>query len=270
MKYNCNLCNKEFTRKANLDRHLDTTKCKSLNLTNNPTNTQPLYTPMYIYSPVPVYVENIKQNEFYRQLENTNKELEEKNKKLEEEIKKLGKKLKKTETQTKMVNINDNNTIINMVPYGQEDTSKDLDLILSIIWGESMNAIPELIKRIHFNKNHPEWHNIYVPCKKNTDLMVYTGKWETKTINEMVKKIYEDKKKFIIDNKDLFYNDLTPPEQGLYDNWVNKSMALETNISNEAQKYVNGIHRAIKNTLFDNKQLTLDTKKKVSQQNKNY
>ena len=155
-----------------------------------------------------------------------------------------------------------------MVPYGKENTSKCLDLLLSISCSKGMNAIPELIKWIHFNKNHPEWNNIYIPYKKNTDLMIYTDKWETKTINEMVNKIYEDKKKCIIDNKDLFYDYLIPEEQVLYNEWIEKTMALEINISNDAQKYVNEICRTIKNTLFDNKQLTLDTKKKVKQQNK--
>jgi hypothetical protein len=234
-KIQCPNCPKTFVKSNGLHKHLNG-KCKGVGIID-------------------------------KQLDEINKqiiELQEKNKKLENELKKVN----KVKKQTKITIIK-NNPIIIMVPYGKEDTYKCLDLLLSIACSKGMNAIPELIKWMHFNKNYPEWNNIYIPYKKNTDLMIYTDKWETKTINEMVNKIYADKKKCIIDNKDLFYDYLIPEEQVLYNEWIDKTMALETNISNDAQKYVNEICRTIKNTLFDNKQLTLDTRKKVNQQNKN-
>jgi hypothetical protein len=260
-KLQCPNCLKLFSRSDSLQRHLK--QCKE-------------------------------ENKFDKQLEDKNKELEEKNKKLEEleektkiieseknkkleELEEKNKKLEEELKNTKTITITNNtvnNTInnttnINMVPYGKEDISGYIELLLIISCRRGLNAIPELIKWTHFNNKHPEMQNLYVPSEKNTTMKVYTGQWETRNIDDMAKELYEDKKNCILENRELILNNLAPQEQSTHNKWVTSSMAMEADIDADAQKVVDSIHKRIKNILVDNREIPRATRNKIKTLEKN-
>ena len=139
----CEYCLKTFSRNSNLTKHLKTCKKKK--------NAEMLA---------------VTQNE--------------KIIKMEKEIEEL--KNYKIQTQNNITNTNSHNitnNTININNYGDENLkhlrSKDFANLLDGIYG----AVPKLIKKIHFDPNHPENQNIKLPNKKLPYLKVMKdNKWE--------------------------------------------------------------------------------------------
>ena len=62
------------------------------------------------------------------------------------------------------------------------------------IIGRKVNCIPEMIRRIHCNNEHPENMNIYIPNIKNSYIMIYeSGDWKLKNRNKVIEDLIEDK-----------------------------------------------------------------------------
>jgi hypothetical protein len=145
-QFRCKLCNKSFTRKNNMKRHIEKKMCIILQngnidgFGNNPqiincnainnnitTNTQ----------------NNITNN-----------------------------------TQNNITNNTQNNIHINC--YGKEDLSYITKDVLQDIMNQPLTGIPKLIEMIHLNPNHPENNNIKLVNKNLPFLNYYNGEfWKT-------------------------------------------------------------------------------------------
>ena len=69
-------------------------------------------------------------------------------------------------------------------------TSEDYKKIV----GRKANCIPEMIRRIHCDTEHPENMNIYIPNIKNGYIMVYEcGDWKLKNRNRVLEDLIEEK-----------------------------------------------------------------------------
>lgn len=109
---------------------------------------------------------------------------------MQKEIDKLKKQLENSNNTTNN-NITNNNynttnnnnstnmTVININNFGEENTKYiTKDYILALL-EKPFQAIPELIKYTHFNKDHPENHNIKITNKKEPFVKVLkNNKWE--------------------------------------------------------------------------------------------
>lgn len=90
-------------------------------------------------------------------------------------------------------NIN-NNLVVNA--YGQENTAYISDHEMIKYCKTPRNMIPEYFKKVHFDKNHPENHNIRIPNRKekNIEVMKEDGTWKTdkqsKVLPDMVDNSY--------------------------------------------------------------------------------
>ena len=74
------------------------------------------------------------------------------------------------------------NTVnIQITPFGKESWDHlDQETVLKIMKGVN-ECIPELLRRIHFDDNHPENRNIKIPNKKLSTIETFNGStWETK------------------------------------------------------------------------------------------
>lgn len=79
---------------------------------------------------------------------------------------------------------------INLRPFGDENWSYITDDIVLPIMKQVNSCIPEMIKMIHFNADHPENHNIRMPNKKLNQIKVFDGEqWATTDKNEAIDNI---------------------------------------------------------------------------------
>ena len=161
----CQFCEKTFTRKTGLTKHLKCCKQKK-----------------------------IFEEEKHEKMTEKDNEIKE----LKNIVEKL---LVENKGNTNITNntTNNNNTtnhmtnnIININNYGDEDTKYiTSDYILELLKKKPAKAIPELIKYTHFNKEHPENQNIKITNKKEPYIKVRKNdKWELQdkdeTINDLI------------------------------------------------------------------------------------
>ena len=158
--YNCEYCDKSFTRKDNLKKH-QKNRCS-------------------------------KMNNLEKQIEDLKSQFEEKILKYEEERSYLYKHIDKLLEKVGDTNITQN-VVINC--YGKEDLSyidNEFKLaLLKIPYG----MIPKMIEEVHFNGKYPQNNNIYVPNKKEPYVKIFReDKWVYKdrksTINELIEMNY--------------------------------------------------------------------------------
>merc|ERR1712196_329054 len=95
------------------------------------------------------------------------------------------------------MNIHNN---IKILAYNKTDLShlKDKDFMGFI--KHANFCVPHMIKKLHFDPNKPENHNIYISNIKNNYVMVYDGdKWNIKNRNDIIDDMIEDKTNILED-----------------------------------------------------------------------
>lgn len=124
-------------------------------------------------------------------------------KELERELEIANEKLKTAISTTNINNGNINNGNINIdnsvhyhiSSYGREDVSYIKDSYCKKLLRSPMIAVPEIMKKIHFNPEHPENHNVKYTNKKSPFIQVHRdGKWEEAykkdILNDMIDRSY--------------------------------------------------------------------------------
>ncbi len=74
-----------------------------------------------------------------------------------------------------------NNIQLNLTinPHGAENWDYLKDEVLNLMKGVN-TCIPEMVKKLHFNREHPENHNLKLPNKRFPDMKTFNGdKWNT-------------------------------------------------------------------------------------------
>ena len=175
----CQFCNKTFTRKSGLKKHLNICLLKKND-------------------------DNLKDKKIDELI---------KNQKENENLKEIVEKLLLTNNTTNnttnnnnynTTNTNSNNTInntININNYGSENTKYiTKDFILNLL-EKPYSAIPELIKYTHFNDEHPENHNIKITNKKDPFVKVLKNdKWELASRKDTISDLIDQKHLVLNDN----------------------------------------------------------------------
>ena len=180
----CNYCGKVFTRGSSLTRHIDS-RCKVKKENDN--KMEEIMT---------ILIE----------LKESNKELKENDKKKSDEMKLLREEVAKyksiikntNNTQNNIGTLNNigtqNNITFKINAYGAEDMSKITVNDYKRIFGRGMNSTPALVEKMHFDKNMPENHNVYISNLRDEYVLMYDGKiWRLKNRDDALQQLYEDK-----------------------------------------------------------------------------
>jgi len=260
MTHVCDFCDKEFKSKQNLNYHIAHGACRTLShyckyCGNGFTAKSNLCS--HIKTSCKVKKQNDEEmSKIYKRL----LELEEKSKKiyvLEEENKKLKKavmSLKKPDIITKNVTNNINNGVvaqINLIGYGKEDLSKidKKDILRAIQHG--FDSTIKLTETLHFNPQYPEYHNIYITNMKDKYAMMYDGKeWNLIMKDDLINRIYDDKKNYIEENIDDFVDSLSVSRKRALERWL----AFDDNDDRIAK-----VKTEIKLLLYNKRNLVIDS-----------
>ena len=172
----CEFCEKTFTRKTGLTKHLKCCKQKKIFEDEK----------------------DIKIEVLEKEKEIMTKEYEELKDKIEDLLIELSKKEATTTNNNSTTNMsNSHNTIhntININNYGNENTDYLKGDYLNNLLQGAFTAIPKLIENIHFNPKHPENHNIKITNKKEPYIKVRKNdKWELQDKRETLETLVDDK-----------------------------------------------------------------------------
>ena len=167
-EYKCKFCEKILTYKQSYYRHLKTCKEKQQE-------------------------EEVKDS-MIELVKILNKKLDEKDKEFKMELDKRDKQIdeliKKAGISNSTINVQNN---IKLLSYSDTDRSHLTDKDILKCLKHSNFCIPYLIKKVHFDVNKPENHNVYISNLKNKYVMMYDGnKWECKDREEQISNLMDD------------------------------------------------------------------------------
>ena len=178
MSYVCPRCAHHFSQKSNFMAHIHKKKlCKLVDLDIEPVMYKDVITRIP-GSELDLLRKYIRQQNEIQELQN---KLRKKDKELE--------KIKEPIYYTSKI-----------CPYNEYDIShlKDIDFKASL--NRMIMCIPELVKRSHFNKYYPEYHNIYITNLRNNCITAYDGKqWNVYNKYRLLDEIIRIKELSIID-----------------------------------------------------------------------
>ena len=220
----CKYCDKTFSRKNNLTRHYKTCKEKEKDDIFKK-DMMELVTRL-----------NNQLDEHKEQLKTKDMQIEKKDKQIDELIKKAG------ITQ----NIQQN---IKILAYKNTDISHLTDQDYIYCLNRSNMCIPQLIKKIHFNPQRPENHNVYISNIKNKYIMIYDGiKWNLNNQDETIEDLI-DANEFVLEQKleEWIENGKDYPEiMNKFNRYLEKK---------EKDDILNKIKEEIKLVLFNNRKI---------------
>jgi hypothetical protein len=194
MKVKCDNCNKKFTTKASMQRHVKKS-CKNKGY----------------------YITLADKQQIYEQLLKLQKE--------NEVLKNKVNKMEKTPKITNNINNgNINNGTVNnftLYAHGKEDLDRidSNDILMGIKNG--FNSTTKLIELINFNPKYPEYHNVYISNVKSKYAMKYDGtEWTLVRKNDLIDDVYEQKRDYIYINMDNYSKSLSKIQRESIDRWM--------------------------------------------------
>ena len=212
----CNFCNKIFSRKDSLNRHLKLNRCKSKNI----------FTEQKVqYEKELAKIKNMYESELISIKKELLKVMNEKCKKHPKTLHKINKQLNTTNNQTNNNCIVNNNTI-NIIPLGKEKLTETLSTSeQKMILNKKYQSLNYLIEYVHFNDKYPQFQNIIITNLKDNIAYKYDeklNKFAATTKDDLLEIILENR---IIDIED-FYNfnldKLNENTKKVLNNFINK------------------------------------------------
>jgi hypothetical protein len=150
--------------------------------------------------------------------------------------------------------INNNNIIL--VGYGKEDIMKlDKDEIIKILKNGFYSTL-KLTEALHFNPKYPEYQSVYISNIKDKYAMMYDGNNWTLTMKEdLINKIYNDKKTYIEENLEDFADSLTESRK--------KALARWLEINDDDDNKIKEIKNEIKLLLYNKREIPMKSQKLI-------
>lgn len=223
----CNYCGREFSRKDNLHRHI-TGYCK-VKKTNDATMEE-----------IMTMLIKLKESD-----EKKTKEIE----KLKGEITKYQTIINNTQN-----NINkQNNITFNIKAYGTEDTSRITVQEYKKILCRGMNSVPVFIEKLHFNKNVPENHNVYISNLRDEYVLMYDGKiWRLKDRVDALQQLYEDGSGILETKFEELLDLLDEPTIKMFKRFLK--------IKDDDDEKIRSIKKELKKVLYENRKMVMKTR----------
>ena len=211
----CDKCGQTFTRKEKLKYHIDNNSCKIKSFkcyycdaTFAASSNMHRHMRTSCKNKIAIDREKSEIYERLLKLESANSELEKSNAELKNQNTQMERDnvILKSQNNEKYVSMN--NTYL--FGYGKEDMSRIDKNDLNEAFESGINSTLTLIELIHFNPKYPEFHNVYISSMKNKYAMMYDGHdWILVMKDDLIDKIYDNKRDYIEENLGAFVNSLS-------------------------------------------------------------
>lgn len=256
----CSFCDKEFSTKYTLERHLNG-RCKIKNQQNK--QKEDVYKIMIDsinelkatsekqINELKIMNENQK-NDYTKQINELKKEISKSNKDTKSNIVNNINTLNNTTNNNQQINININ-------AYKNTDMSfLSIEDIKSIL-NKGVKAVENLVEVVHFDKNRPENHNIYISNIKDNYVLLYDGQeWKRHDRSDIIYNLCDDNASFLGAqyeklNNEKQLSDLIVKKFGCYYNKMNDDDMIAD------------IETQVKLLLYNNRKMVEETKKIVEE-----
>ena len=165
VEYKCDKCNKLWKHKSDFTKHIN--------------RKTPCVKELYKINKYDLLIKKIEELEnTVKSIGNTKNNTITKIEELENTVKSIGN--TKNNTITNINNINNTNNTLTFIfaphAFGKEDLSFIDNISSKKILNKGFKSIQEFVKIIHFNKNKPEYHNVYMPnWRDKSKILVFDG-----------------------------------------------------------------------------------------------
>ena len=171
------------------------------------------------------------------------------------DLEKENNQLKTNSKQTINNTINNTTNNIKLVSFGDED----LDIIPKDIIKQALDyglkSIPVFTKYLHFNKNSPENHNIYINNIRNKFIMVYKkDNWNLTNQDDILGKLIDFKTDFLAGKFEEYKEDLPNSTLRKFDLFLDQQYEDDV---------INDVKDELKLILYNNRKLPLKTKQEL-------
>jgi hypothetical protein len=147
------------------------------------------------------------------------------------------------------------NNHINLVAFGREDMSKINTKEILKVLRKGYDSTIRLTETVHFNPKYPEYHNLYITNMKDKYAMMYDGKsWNLTIKEDLINRLYDDKKDYIEENVEDFVRFLTKSQKKALDRWAN---------TEEEDKRIKRLKERIKLLLYNSRDVPINTQKHI-------
>jgi hypothetical protein len=204
------------------------------------------------------------------------KQLEEENIKLKEELNKSKTPITNnniTNNNTNNVNNNNitngNNTVnsnnktvnINLVAYGKEDLSVLTKSDLANIMDRGYNCVTELLSRLNFNPDRPQYHNVFKSNLRDNYLRVFDGNdWNVVDQNELIDDLISNRTDDLNDiSKELRKTVKSKEGIRILDKFDRCALKLDKFLHK-----LNAVRKDIKLMMYNKKNMIIETMKNIN------
>jgi len=184
-QFKCNYCEHIFSRKGSLLRHIEKS-CPAKRKSDN--DKEQLFQKLLLeHEQMKLEIQTLKKEN--QQFKKINQTIHTQNNNTQNNIK-----------------IKDSDIHFNVLAFGNEDVSFISDEIFKTILNKGFNSVPALVDELHFNKNKPQNHNIYISNIRDDYVLVFDGHdWNLKLRKEVMDDLYYGKATFLeLKFKELF------------------------------------------------------------------
>jgi len=145
---------------------------------------------------------------------------------------------------------------IKILPYGKEDLSHLTTNDYKKIIDQGFMSVPAFIEKIHFDKNHPQNHNIYISNMRDDYVIIYDGcDWKLVDKTETINNMYDDNSHSL----EIKFNSIM---EDLSDYAITKFQRFLDQVDDNDIK--NNIKKDLKLLLYNHRKMTQNTKKQSS------
>lgn len=152
---------------------------------------------------------------------------------------------------------NNNNVVINVINnYGKETLDHIPTRELVQILNRRIEGFSKLIEKTHFDKEKPEYHNVYIPDIHRKQAMIFkNNKWMLEDRDAIIDKLKDDKILLLDNRVNEIEDEISENTRKKYDDFYNRFT------DDEVDK---AISEKIKYVLFNNRDIPINTTKNIN------
>ena len=150
------------------------------------------------------------------------------------------------------IQINNNINNVKLLAFGKEDMTHLVDDVYKKILNRGFKSVLTLVEHVHFNKNKPENHNVYISNIQTNYALVYDGNdWKLMERDGVLQQLVDDKSEILSDKFDELLVKLDEPTIRKFQRFLDQK---------DEDGVISGIKNDLKLMLYNNKKIPEKTR----------